>query len=193
MYLTVLRKRLRRPVRLLVIRTDAAAADWAARPIRIGPRDFILLPDVIGPAQLLKATEERLPHKAAELLILAAAMSGKGSRAEPIAHALGRRLNELPDPERRNYAGWAWRLLSNEACDALEAYMSLTYQEYLDSPAGQLELRGEIESPLKLLDLRGIEVPAETRARIEGRADSDTVDRWFARAANASGLDGIFD
>ncbi|WP_035697650.1 hypothetical protein [Glycomyces tenuis] len=75
--------------------------------------------------------------------------------------------------------------------------MSLTYQEYLESPAGQLELRGErrgeIRSLLKLLDLRGIEVPAETRARIEGCTDSDTVDRWFARAANASGIDEVFD
>lgn len=75
--------------------------------------------------------------------------------------------------------------------------MSLTYQEYLDSPAGQLELRGEkrgeIKALLKLLGLRGIAVPAETRARIEGCTDSDLIDRWFTRAATASDIDEVFD
>lgn len=205
MYLTILRKRLQCPVRLLVICTDTATAAWAAKPIHIGPWDFILLPDVIGPAQLLKSTESRLPHEAAELLILEAAVSEQGPRAESIAHALDRRLNELSDPERRKCAGWAWRLLSHEACKVLEAYMSLTYQEYLDSPAGQLELRGEkrgeergekrgeIKALLKLLGLRGIAVPAETRARIEGCTDSDLIDRWFTRAATASDIDEVFD
>lgn len=201
MYLTILRKRLQCPVRLLVICTDTATADWAQKPIHIGPRDSILLPDVIGPSQLLKIDEAQLPHKAAEMLILTAAMSGKGPRTESIAHELGKRLNELSDSARRKYAGWAWRLLSNDACTILEAYMSLTYQEYLDSPAGQLELRGEqrgekrgeIKALLKLLDLRGIALPAEQRAQIEGCTDSDMIDRWFTRAATASGMDEIFD
>ncbi|WP_199038713.1 hypothetical protein [Glycomyces salinus] len=75
--------------------------------------------------------------------------------------------------------------------------MSLTYEQYLESPAGQLELkgerRGEIKSLLKLLDLRGIEVSDSAREQIEGCTDEDTVDRWFSRAVNASSVEEIFD
>ncbi|WP_100448772.1 hypothetical protein [Glycomyces xiaoerkulensis] len=199
MYLTILRKRLQCPVRLLVVCTDDATAHWARRPIEIGPPGFTLLADVIGPEELIQATDEQEAHEAAELLILAAAMVRKGPQGDSMAHALGRRLNELSEAERRKYAGWAWRLLSQEACRVLEEYMSLTYQEYLESPAGQLELRGErrgelrgeIRALLKLVELRGIEVSAEARERIESCTDSGQVERWFARAVEASSIDQI--
>ncbi|WP_460542956.1 hypothetical protein [Glycomyces halotolerans] len=205
MYLTILRKRLECPVWLLVICTDAATAHWAGRPIEIGPPGFTLLPAVIGPDELLKVTEERSAREAAELLILSAAMCRVGPQTESIAHTLGRRLNELPEPERKKYAGWAWRLLSQEACRVLEDYMSLTYQEYRESPAGQLEqrgerrgelrgeLRGEAKSLVKLLGHRGIDVPAEARQRIESCTDIEELDRWFERALSASSIEEVFD
>ncbi|GAB3993808.1 hypothetical protein GCM10029992_06450 [Glycomyces albus] len=197
MYLTILRKRLECPVQLLVICTDAVARTWASRPIHIGPVDFILRPEVVGPEELLRMAEENSARDAVEVMILLAAMVGKGPQADHIARKLGRRLNELPDSSRRKYAGWAWRLLSNEACRVLEEYMSLTYEQYLESPAGQLELkgerRGEIKALLKLLDLRGIEVSGETRERVESCTDTDTIDMWFSRAASASSAEEIFD
>jgi len=193
MYLTILRARLRCQVRLLVICTDEATATWAKQLIRIGPPEFILRPDVIGPGDLVRLVDEHDPREAVELLILAAATHDKGPQTKAIAHDLGRRLNELSEPERRKYAGWAWQLLPNAACEILEGYMSMTYQEYRDSPAGQLELRGEGKALVKLLELRGIRVTEAARDRIEACTDGDELDRWFARAINTSSLDEIFD
>lgn len=199
MYMTILRARLKCPVRLLAICTDAATADWARRAIEIGPPGFTLLPDVINPEDLLETAEDRSAKEAVEILILKAACGGP--QAEQVAHRLGRRLNELSESDRQQYAGWAMQLLSDEAFNVLEEYMSMTYQEYLASPAGKLELKGEqrgmrlgqIGGLLKVLDARGIEVSASALARIESVSDEEELDRWFIRAVTVDRVEEIFD
>ncbi|GAA2122904.1 hypothetical protein [Glycomyces algeriensis] len=202
MYTTILRARLKCPVRLLAICTDAATADWARRAIEIGPPGFTLLPDVINPEDLMEIDEDRA-KEAVEILILKAAC--RGPQAEQVAHKLGRRLNELSESDRQQYAGLAMQLLSDEACTVLEEYMSMTYQEYLESPAGKLELKGEqrgeqrgrrlgqIGALLKVLDARGIEVSSSALARIEGVSDEEELDRWFIRAVTVDRVEEIFD
>jgi hypothetical protein len=202
MYLTILRARLKCPVRLLAICTDAATADWARRAIEVGPPGFTLLPDVINPEDLLEIDEDRA-MEAVEILILKAACGGP--QAEQVAHKLGRRLIELSESDRQQYAGWALQLLSNEACDVLEDYMSMTYQEYLESPAGRLELKGEArgqargeargmaKAVVEMFELRGIEVPEAVRERILACTDPEQADRWFTSAFSASRAEEIFD
>lgn len=201
MYLTILRARLRCQVRLLVICTDEVTATWAKTMIKIGPPEFVLCPNVIGPKDLLRLTADYNPREAVELLILVAATYGKGKQTESIAHDLGQRLNELSEPERRKYAGWAFQLLSIPACEILEEQMSMTYQEYRESYAGQLEIKGErrgelrakAEKVLELLQMRGLEVPEAARERILACTDLDEVDRWFTSAFSASQVEDIFD
>ncbi|PRY57766.1 hypothetical protein [Glycomyces artemisiae] len=203
MYVTILRARLQCPVRLLAVCTDEATADWARRPIEVGPPGFTLLPDVINPEELLEINEDRSAVGAVEILILKAACGGP--QAEQVAHRLGRRLNELSESDRQQYAGWAMQLLSTEACNVLEEYMSMTYQEYLESPAGRLELKGEArgevrgkalgkaEAVLELLELRKVEVPDAARERILSCTDPDQADRWFTSAFSAHDVEAIFD
>jgi len=202
MYVTILRARLKCPVRLLAVCTDAATADWARRAIEIGPPGFTLIPDVIHPEDLMEI-EEGHAKEAVEILILKAACGGP--QAEQVAHKLGRRLIELSEPERQQYAGWALQLLSNEACDVLEDYMSMTYQEYFESPAGKLELKGEArgeargkalgkaEAVLEMFELRGIEVSEVERERILSSTDPEETDRWFTSAFSAARVAEIFD
>jgi hypothetical protein len=79
--------------------------------------------------------------------------------------------------------------------------MSMTYQEYLESPAGRLELKGEArgkalgkaEAVLELLGLRGIEVPMAARERILSCSDPEQADRWFTSAFSATEVEAIFD
>lgn len=195
MYLTILRARLKCPVRLLAICTDAATADWARRPIEVGPPGFTLLSDVIDPADLMEIDEHQGAREAVEILILKAACGGP--QAEEVAHRLGRRLNELSESDRQQYAGWAMQLLSNEAWHVLEEYMSMTYQEYRESPAGRLEQRGErrgkIGSLLKVLEARGISVSESARTRIESVSSDEELDRWFIRAVTVDRVEEIFD
>ncbi|THV28665.1 hypothetical protein [Glycomyces paridis] len=197
MYLTILRARLRCQVRLLVVCTDEVTATWARKPIRIGPPEFILRPDVIGPGDLVRLIDGHDTREAVELLILVAATYGKGPQTEAVAHDLGRRLNELSDPDRKKYAGLAWQLLSNAACDILEGYMSMTYQEYLETPAGQLELKGEArgraEAVLDMFQLRGIEVSEDSRERILACAEPEQLKRWFNSAFSAARAEDLFD
>jgi hypothetical protein len=199
MYLTILRARLKCPVRLLAVCTDSVTADWARRPIEVGPPGFTLLPDVINPEDLLEIDEEQGAMEAVEILILKAACGGP--QAELVAHRLGRRLIELSESDRQQYAGWAMQLLSDEACTVLEEYMSMTYQEYLQSPAGRLELKGEArgkargkaEAVLELLELRGVEVTDVARKRILSCTDPEQADRWFTSAFSASYVDDVFE
>lgn len=199
MYLTILRARLKCPVRLLAVCTDAATADWARRPIEVGPPGFTFFADVIAPEEFVETDQDQSSQVAVELLILKAACGGP--QAVETAHKIGRRLNDLSESERQQYAGWAMQLLSDEACNVLEEYMSMTYQEYLESPAGKLELKGErrgerlgqIKGLLKLLRARGIEVPESARLRIEAVTDDEELDRWYMRAVIADRVEQIFD
>ncbi|MQM24950.1 DUF3027 domain-containing protein [Glycomyces albidus] len=197
MYLTNLRARLRCQVQLLVICTNEITAKWARQPIKIGPPEFVLRPEVLGPGDLLRLAADYDPREAVELLILVAATYDRGPETESVAHDLGRRLNELSEAERRKYAGWAFHLLSTPACEILEDHMSLTYQEYRESYAGQLEIKGErrgqIGALLKVLEARGINVSESARTRIESVSDEEELDRWFARSVTVDRVEEIFD
>ncbi|MDA1361532.1 hypothetical protein O1R50_18030 [Glycomyces luteolus] len=79
--------------------------------------------------------------------------------------------------------------------------MSMTYQEYRESYAGQLELKGEArgeargraKSVLELLEMRGLEVRDAERERILACTDPEEADRWFTSAFSASRVEEIFD
>jgi SHS2 domain-containing protein len=75
--------------------------------------------------------------------------------------------------------------------------MSLTYQEYRESYAGQLEIRGERRAAaralFKVLGARGVEVSESVRERIEGCTDPELLDQWLGRAITASRVEEIFD
>jgi hypothetical protein len=83
--------------------------------------------------------------------------------------------------------------------------MSMTYQEYLESPAGRLELKGEArgqargeargmaKAVVEMFELRGIEVPEAVRERILACTDPEQADRWFTSAFSASRAEEIFD
>jgi hypothetical protein len=197
MYLTNLRARLRCQVQLLVICTNEVTAKWARQLIKIGPPEFILRPNVIGPDDLLRLSADYDPREAVELLILVAATYDRGPETETIAHDLGRRLNERSEPDRGKYTGWAFQLLSTSACEILEDQMSMTYQEYRESYAGQLELRGErrgqIGALLKVLEARGVQVSDSALARINDVSDEAELDRWFTRAVTVDRVEEIFD
>ncbi|MFG3339731.1 hypothetical protein [Glycomyces sp. NPDC048151] len=205
MYLTNLRARLKCQAQLLVICTDEPTAKWARQLIKIGPPEFVLRPNVIGPGDLVRLIGGCDTREAVELLILVAATKEEGAGTESIARDLGRRLNELSEPDRKKYTGWAFQLLSTAACEILENEMSLRYEEYLETYAGQLELKGEArgeargevrgkaKAVLEMFELRGIEVSDVARERILACTDPEQADRWFTSAFSASTAEEIFD
>jgi hypothetical protein len=71
-YVALLRARLRCPVHLLVVAPRRSTATWAAKPIALGPRGFVLRPWVVGPAVLPHVTDPGEAMRRPELSILSA-------------------------------------------------------------------------------------------------------------------------
>jgi hypothetical protein len=68
-------------------------------------------------------------------------------------------------------------------------YQSALVRRYV----GQGRAEGEAAAVLTVLDARGIEVPADARARITSCTDLDQLDSWLRRAATANLIDELFD
>ncbi|BCJ38156.1 hypothetical protein Athai_56590 [Actinocatenispora thailandica] len=57
----------------------------------------------------------------------------------------------------------------------------------------QGEARGEAKALLLILGAREWQVTGDLRRRVDGCTDSDQLNRWLVRAANATSLDEVFD
>ena len=56
----------------------------------------------------------------------------------------------------------------------------------------EVRAEGEAKSILRLLELRGIAVPDNARARIGSCTDHDQLAAWFDRALGADSIDDLF-
>jgi hypothetical protein len=54
------------------------------------------------------------------------------------------------------------------------------------------EAKGRAEDILRVLDLRGIDVPEAARERITSCTDLDTLGAWFDRAVTAADTEELF-
>ena len=68
---------------------------------------------------------------------------------------------------------------------------SRTY-EYRSEFARGYYSQGEADALLEVLDVRGIDVPADVRERITGCTDIGQLRVWLRRAATAHSLDEVF-
>ncbi|MFE0325646.1 hypothetical protein ACFW08_02375 [Streptomyces sp. NPDC058960] len=56
----------------------------------------------------------------------------------------------------------------------------------------ETRLKGKVEDILRILDLRGIDVPEATRERIATCTDLDTLSTWFDRAPTVAHAEELF-
>src|SRR5215470_5717249 len=76
-YVVNLYARLRRPVLLLVMSPDPAAAVWCGTPIVVGGPGLTLRPLVLGPSNVPVVTDPELARRQPELAVLSAVAHGK--------------------------------------------------------------------------------------------------------------------
>ena len=72
---------------------------------------------------------------------------------------------------------------------------SRTYEYRSDFARGyfsQGEAKGEADALLAVLDVRGIGVPEEVRARVVGCTDIGQLRTWVRRAVTAESIDEVF-
>ncbi|MCX2179264.1 hypothetical protein KV205_01785 [Streptomyces sp. SKN60] len=189
---------------LLVVCQDRATAEWAARPVRFGPRQWPLLtlcPLVAGPHNMPVITNPAEVRKDLALAALSAITHATspdiGAILKAMTHVLPDTPAELADPIielisqglGKHPVAALWRKLV--AVD-LSFYKSYISEEIRDQGRAEGRAEGRAQDILTVLAERGIDVPEEARARITGCRNPETLNRWLRRAVTAPSAGDIF-
>ncbi|GAA3841933.1 hypothetical protein ACFS5L_42295 [Streptomyces phyllanthi] len=200
-YLSFLYTKYKIPPLLLVVCQDRATAEWAARPVPIGPHQWpalTLRPLVAGPHNIPVITDPDEARTDLALTTLSAITHATDPDVGVILKALSTALRDVPediaDPiieftaqglsgSRR--AAQLWR---NLVAVDLSFYKSSLSEEIRDEGRAQ----GRAEDILRLLDRRGIDVSDADRERITSCDDLDVLGCWFDRAITATSTAELF-
>lgn len=195
-YLATLRARLHCPTMLLVICMDATVAGWCSAPIEMGHPDWVLTPRVVGPEEVPAVTDPDEAGRAPELAALSAMAHGARADREPVLKAFASALSAIDEDRATLYADVVLSVLPEAVRRHLEAMLrSRTYEYRSDFARGyfsQGEAKGEANALLEVLDVRGIGVSEDLRARVVGCTDIDQLRVWLRRAVTAGSIDEVF-
>lgn len=205
-YLTTLRARLLCPVVLLVVCSDAGVARWCAAPIVLGHPGLVLAPLVLGPDQIPAVTDPGEAARTPEVAVLSAMAHGAGPDSHAVLEALVSALQTIDFDHAMLYSVAVQTVLPMAARQYLEGLMVTLNVNYRDETtfvgryftrgyaegeaAGKAE--GRADAVLTVLAARGVDVPADARARITACTDLDQLDTWVVRAGTVTTVDELF-
>jgi head-tail adaptor len=215
-YVVDVRIRRQCPVVLLVLCVDATTAAWCAEPIELGPGS-VVKPAVANAFAIPKITEPGFrfsPHMA----VLSTLMNAYHPDIDQMVEALVPILATIDPDQAAEYAETVAMGLQDSA-SALkywEDLMGTKTFEFQSRYAQRLraefraELRDEVRAEvraevrdeakaefraevlLRVLAVRGIDVPDDVRTRITECTDPDQIGTWVDRAATAISIDDLF-
>ncbi|MEV3992064.1 hypothetical protein AB0J57_24435 [Streptomyces sp. NPDC049837] len=199
-YLSYLYAKYQQPPMLLVICQDRSTAEWAARPVHIGPRQWASLtlrPLVAGPHNMpvIRTTVEA--RKDLALTTLAAITHADNPDVAAILKAVSSALRETPEELSHPLAELIAQGLGKRPAAHLWRHLMAVDVSFYKSPMSE-EIRdegraqGRAEDILIVLEQRGIDVPGEARDRITGCGDPELLRQWLARAVTAPSAEEIF-
>ncbi|MFE4332810.1 hypothetical protein ACFRQM_26350 [Streptomyces sp. NPDC056831] len=207
-YVTYLNSKYRLPALLLVVCQDRATAEWAARPISIGVRQwrtFALYPLVAGPHNMPVITDVAEARKDLALATLAAITHADNPDVGAILKTLSAALRDTPETIAdpiveltaqglgNRPAAQHWR---NLVAVDLSFYKSFMSEEIRDEGRAQGRVQGQVqgraEDILLVLEERGIAAPDKVRGRITDCGDPETLRQWLMRAVTATSAEEIF-
>lgn len=212
-YVARLRERMRCPVALLVLCVDKRTADWGRQPIELGPGS-VITPLVVGPDDIPRVVDAADPDVGVEMTVLSTIFHGDKPGGEEVIDAMTVALSTIDPDVAADYTEYALGLLQDgRARNYLEVLMTTATFEYQSEFTRRLkaegeaigeargeaigeargEARGEAKSLLRLLALRGVEVPEAVRERITSCGDTVVLERWFDRAMEADSAWELFD
>ncbi|MFG2170647.1 hypothetical protein ACGFMO_04525 [Streptomyces niveus] len=199
-YLSYLYAKYRTPPVLLVVCQDRATAEWAARPVHIGPRQWASLtlrPLVAGPHNMPLITNAADARKDLALATLSAITQADDPDIGAILKSLSAALREAPESLAgplveltaqglgKRPAAEQWR---NLVAVDLSFYTSPLSEEIRDEGRAA----GRAEDILLALQQRDIPVSDEARERITTCTDLDVLRDWFLRSLTASSAEDVF-
>jgi hypothetical protein len=154
-------------------------------------------PLVLGPGNVPVIVD---PEEAAQdptLATFCALLHGRNRNVEPILEALAGVMDSI-DHDTRTYliellevglgdtpARATWRKLMPTI--HFPGQGTLVEEYFLEGKA-----EGQAKAILRLLERRGVSVPATKRLRITSCTSLETLDRWFDRAITATDADELF-
>ncbi|MFL1902807.1 hypothetical protein ACJWDR_27445 [Streptomyces tauricus] len=197
-YLAHLYAKYELPPVLLVVCQDKTTASWAAEPIRIGPSthtSIAVFPVVLGPDNLPAIID---PDEAAQdlgLSVFSALTHAKDPALPAILDALATALVDTGGEIAKDWAEFIEIGLGDPRTRALWRNLMATYTSRFPGSGTLIEetrLQSRAEDILRLLTLRGIDIPEAARERITGCADLETLGTWFDRAVTATGVEELF-
>ncbi|MFF4588301.1 hypothetical protein [Streptomyces sp. NPDC001388] len=189
---------------LLVVCQDRATAEWAAREVSFGPRQWPLLtlrPLVAGPHNIPVITDPAEVRKDLALATLSAITHARHPDAGVILKSMTTALRDTPQSIANPIieliaqglgkypAARLWRKLV--AVD-LSFYKSPLSEEIRDEGRAEGEARRAAEDVMDVLEVRGINVPEAVRERITGCGDPEILRHWHRRAVTAPTAEDIF-
>ncbi|MEV8416925.1 hypothetical protein AB0P45_25460 [Streptomyces niveus] len=186
---------------LLVVCQDRATAEWAARPVHIGPKQWASLtlrPLVAGPHNMPLITNAADARKDLALATLSAITHADDPDIGAILKSLSAALREAPESLAgplveltaqglgKRPAAEQWR---NLVAVDLSFYTSPLSEEIRDEGRAQQAAR----MLLLALERRGVAVSDEARERITSCDDVDLLEQWHGRAITAASAEEIFE
>jgi hypothetical protein len=192
-YVATLHARLGCPVVLLALCPDTRVATWAADQIILGPPGSRITPMAFGPERIPVITDPSAARRTPELAVLSTLAHADRSDPIPLFEALVNALDVIDASHAALYHDVMLTALPTATRKLLEDYMTTTNypfqsdfarRHYAAGEAGGKTL-GKAEAVLAVLQARGIEIPAEARAKISECTDLDRLDEWIRRAATA--------
>ncbi|MEU2669859.1 hypothetical protein ABZ622_13485 [Streptomyces sp. NPDC007164] len=203
-YVSYLHNRYGLPVLLLVVCQDQATAEWAARPISIGVRQWQTLtlnPLVAGPHNMPVITDVAEARKDLALATLAAITHADNPDVGAILKTLSVALRDTPEAIAdpiveltaqglgNRPAAQQWRNLVALDTSFYKSFMS---EEIRDEGRAKGRAEARAEDLLLVLEARGIALADETREKITCCDDPQLLRQWLNRAATAATIEEVF-
>ncbi|WP_329547137.1 hypothetical protein OG548_25865 [Streptomyces sp. NBC_01356] len=202
-YMAHLYAKYKLPPVLLVVCQDRKTANWAARPVKIGPPQWPALtlhPLVLGPGNVPVIDTPDAAARDIPLTVLSAVLHGRDRNVDDILKPLAAALRGLAasDPDTATL----FTELTSQGLDKTEAIkiwrqlVAADTSFFTSSLSQEIraegEARGRVKDILLLLEGRSIPVSDTDRERITTCDDLDTLDRWFRRAITATSTTEVF-
>ncbi|MFF9406876.1 hypothetical protein ACF1B0_15335 [Streptomyces anandii] len=204
-YMSFLYAKYKTPPLLLVVCQDRTTAEWAARPMRIGPPQWAaltLLPLVAGPHNMPVIMDPAEARADLALAVLSAITHAKDPAVDGILKALSTALQDMTeavvDPiieltaqglSGNRRAAEIWR---NLVAVDLSFYKSYIAEEIRDEGRAEALVQKGAEDVLLVLEARGLGVSEVVRERVTSCRDLEVLRRWLTRAVSVEAAEEIF-
>ncbi len=203
-YTSYLHAKYQLPTVLLVTCQDKSTALWASGPYSVGPAHWPMLtmrPLVLGPHNVPPITDVRAAAADIPLATFSAITYGKDANADAILKTLAAALQTIDRDDADIFSELTEQGLANSpALKTWRELMAVDTSFFRSERAMKLRAEGRVEgraegraeSILRVLEGRGVDVPASARERIMSCGDLETLDVWLSRSGTAAAIDDLF-